>query len=101
MKLLKRAFLPCGGLWKTTNTGVTWDLLFDEMPTMSIGALAIPGTAPNTVWAGTGTLAGGVRGVRGVLRAPLRCVEHLAGMALIPTMAARRMRAIPGPMRTD
>jgi photosystem II stability/assembly factor-like uncharacterized protein len=43
-----------GGLWKTTNTGVTWEPLFDEMPTLSIGALAIPDTAPETIWAGTG-----------------------------------------------
>ena len=43
-----------GGLWKTINTGVTWEPLFDEMPTMSFGALAIPETAPNTIYAGTG-----------------------------------------------
>ncbi len=43
-----------GGLWKTTNTGVTWDPIFDEMPTMSMGALAIPDTQPNTIWVGTG-----------------------------------------------
>jgi photosystem II stability/assembly factor-like uncharacterized protein len=43
-----------GGLWKTTNTGVTWESIFDEMPTMSMGALAIPDSQPNTVWVGTG-----------------------------------------------
>jgi len=43
-----------GGLWKTTNTGVTWEPIFDEMPTLSMGALAIPDTQPNTIWAGTG-----------------------------------------------
>jgi photosystem II stability/assembly factor-like uncharacterized protein len=43
-----------GGLWKTENTGVTWTPLFDEMPTLSIGALAVPDTEPNTIWVGTG-----------------------------------------------
>ncbi|MBZ5496277.1 MAG: hypothetical protein LAP85_07735 [Acidobacteriia bacterium] len=43
-----------GGVWKTVNTGVTWTPLFDEMPTLSIGALAIPDTQPNTIWVGTG-----------------------------------------------
>jgi photosystem II stability/assembly factor-like uncharacterized protein len=43
-----------GGLWKTVNTGITWEPLFDEMPTLSIGALAIPDTEPNTLWVGTG-----------------------------------------------
>jgi photosystem II stability/assembly factor-like uncharacterized protein len=43
-----------GGLWKTTNTGVSWQPIFDEMPTLSIGDIAIPDTEPNTVWVGTG-----------------------------------------------
>ncbi len=55
-----------GGLWKTANTGVTWEPLFDQMPTLSIGALAIPDTAPDTIWVGTGEaniLRGSLAGV--------------------------------------
>ncbi len=43
-----------GGLWKTTNTGVTWEPLFDEQATLSIGDIAIPETQPDTIWVGTG-----------------------------------------------
>jgi photosystem II stability/assembly factor-like uncharacterized protein len=43
-----------GGLWKTVNTGVTWEPLFDEQATLSIGDIAIPDTEPNTIWVGTG-----------------------------------------------
>src|SRR6185312_2598767 len=43
-----------GGVWKTTNGGVTWDPVFDRAGVQSIGALAIAPSDPNTVWVGTG-----------------------------------------------
>ncbi|MGH9471903.1 MAG: WD40/YVTN/BNR-like repeat-containing protein [Terriglobales bacterium] len=43
-----------GGVWKTTNSGVTWDPVFDSMGVQSIGAVAIARSDPNTVWVGTG-----------------------------------------------
>jgi photosystem II stability/assembly factor-like uncharacterized protein len=43
-----------GGLWKTSNTGVTWEPLFDDMPTQSIGDIAVAESDPNIVWVGTG-----------------------------------------------
>jgi hypothetical protein len=45
------------GLWKTTNNGVTFDLLFpvnDEHHTHSIGAVAIAPSNPNIIYVGTG-----------------------------------------------
>src|SRR6266849_1644119 len=30
-----------GGVWKTTNGGVTWNPIFDSQPIASIGALAV------------------------------------------------------------
>ncbi|HZU45170.1 MAG TPA: hypothetical protein VE994_21000, partial [Terriglobales bacterium] len=30
-----------GGIWKTTNGGVTWNPIFDAEPIASIGALAL------------------------------------------------------------
>jgi photosystem II stability/assembly factor-like uncharacterized protein len=44
-----------GGLWKTTNNGTTWEVLFNEQDdVVSIGDVAIaPGDA-NLVWVGTG-----------------------------------------------
>lgn len=43
-----------GGVWKTTNGGVTWAPVFDAMGVQSIGALAIAHSDPNVVWVGTG-----------------------------------------------
>lgn len=43
-----------GGLWKTTNNGVTFEPLFDHQPTMIMGDVAIDPQNPNTIWVGTG-----------------------------------------------
>jgi photosystem II stability/assembly factor-like uncharacterized protein len=43
-----------GGIWKTTDGGLTWDPIFDDQPVSSIGALAVAPSDPNIVWAGTG-----------------------------------------------
>ena len=43
-----------GGVWKTTNAGVTWTPVFDDQPTYSIGDLALDPANPEVVWAGTG-----------------------------------------------
>lgn len=43
-----------GGVWKSTNEGTTFESVFDEMPTASIGDIAIDPTNPNVVWVGTG-----------------------------------------------
>lgn len=43
-----------GGVWKTTNNGVTWDPIFDDQETSTIGDLAIAPSNPDIVWVGTG-----------------------------------------------
>ncbi|MBI2834268.1 MAG: hypothetical protein HYX76_07560 [Acidobacteria bacterium] len=43
-----------GGLWKTTNNGVTWTPIFDGQPLSSIGAVAVAPSDPSVVWVGTG-----------------------------------------------
>jgi photosystem II stability/assembly factor-like uncharacterized protein len=44
-----------GGLWKTTNSGTTWDVLFDDLDdVVSIGDVAIAPNDANLVWVGTG-----------------------------------------------
>ena len=43
-----------GGLWKSTSAGVTWDAIFDDQPTQSIGAVALSPLNPDLVWVGTG-----------------------------------------------
>src|SRR5713101_4125970 len=43
-----------GGIWKTTDAGNTWNPIFDDQPTGSIGALAIAPSDPNIIYAGSG-----------------------------------------------
>ena len=46
-----------GGLWKTTNGGVTWKPIFERQGTISIGDIALAPGNPDVVWVGTGESA--------------------------------------------
>jgi photosystem II stability/assembly factor-like uncharacterized protein len=43
-----------GGLWLTTNGGVTWQPVFDKEPVTSIGAIAVAPSNAKIVYVGTG-----------------------------------------------
>jgi len=43
-----------GGVWKSENEGSTFEPVFDDMPTASIGDIAIDPNDPDVVWVGTG-----------------------------------------------
>src|SRR5712692_2970285 len=43
-----------GGVWKTTNAGTTFEPIFDDQGSTSIGDIAIAPSDPNIVWVGTG-----------------------------------------------
>ena len=43
-----------GGVWKTVNNGTTFDPIFDEQGSTSIGDVAIAPSDPSIVWVGTG-----------------------------------------------
>ncbi len=48
-----------GGLWKTNNAGTTWDPIFDNYGSYSLGCVTLDPRNRNTVWVGTGENVGG------------------------------------------
>ena len=53
-RMIYYAGAASGGLWKTTDAGLTWEPVFDDQSAHSIGALAVAPSDANVVWAGTG-----------------------------------------------
>jgi photosystem II stability/assembly factor-like uncharacterized protein len=43
-----------GGVWKTDDAGLTWNPLFDDQPTGSIGAIAVAPSNPSVLYVGSG-----------------------------------------------
>ena len=48
-----------GGVWKTTNSGTTWEPIFDDEASYSIGCVVLDPSNPEIVWVGTGENVGG------------------------------------------
>ena len=46
--------LRYGGLWKTTNSGTTFELVFDEPDVTGIGCVTIAPSNPDVIYVGTG-----------------------------------------------
>jgi len=43
-----------GGVWKTENEGTSWDPVFDQAASASIGDIALDPSNPDVLWVGTG-----------------------------------------------
>lgn len=55
-----------GGIWKTTDNGITWTPMGDALPSMSVSAIEIDENDTNHLWIGTGEGWGNVDAVHGV-----------------------------------
>jgi|SRR5947209_12150627 len=43
-----------GGVFKTTNSGITWEPIFDDETTSTIGDVTVAPSDPSIVWVGSG-----------------------------------------------
>ena len=48
------AATAAGGVWKSTDGGITWKSIFDDQPTSSIGAIAVAPSDANVIYVGSG-----------------------------------------------
>jgi len=54
------AGMPNGGLWKSTNAGITWEPILDSIKTSgSVGAVQVAPSDPNTIYVGMGDATNG------------------------------------------
>lgn len=98
-----------GGIWKTTNAGVSFKPLFDKY-CQSIGALAIDQKSPDIIYAGTGesNMRNSVSIGDGMYKSTdggdnwtkigLDSTEHISRIAIDPKNAATIYVSAPGPL---
>ncbi|MBS1543369.1 MAG: glycosyl hydrolase [Bacteroidetes bacterium] len=99
-----------GGVWKTTNAGVTLVPIFDQQGSYSIGCVTIDPSNPNTVWVGTGENVGGRHvgygdgvyrsddGGRTWKNAGLKNSEHISKIVVHPSNSNIVWVAAQGPL---
>ena len=52
-----------GGVWKTNNASTTWQPIFDDQPSYSVGCVSIDPNEHTVIWVGTGENVGGRKGL--------------------------------------
>lgn len=99
-----------GGVWKTSNAGITWTPIFDDQPSYSIGDVTVDPNNPDVVWVGTGENVSGrhVAWGDGVYRSAdggkswthmgLKASEHIGKILIDPRDSNVIYVAVEGPL---
>ncbi len=99
-----------GGVWKTSNAGITFSPIFDDQPSFSIGVATLDPTNPDIVWVGTGENVSGRHvgwgdGVyrsrdagRSWERVGLAASQHIGKILIDPRDGQRVIVAAEGPL---
>ena len=59
---------PAGGIWKSTDVGVTWTPLTDNLPQIGVSGIAVDYSSSNTIYIATGDKDGGDTAFVGVYK---------------------------------
>src|SRR5438270_8591066 len=99
-----------GGVWKTTNAGVSWTPVFDGEGSYSIGCVVLDPKDPNVVWVGTGEnnsqrsvgygdgVYKSVDGGRSWQNVGLKASEHIGKILIDPRDSDTVLVAAQGPL---
>ncbi len=102
-----------GGVWRTRNAGTTYEPIFDDQGSYSIGCVALDPSNPNTVWVGSGennnqrsvSYGDGVYkstdGGKSWKNMGLKNSEHIANVVVDPTDPNTVYVAAYGPVWSD
>lgn len=104
------AAVASGGVWKTTNAGVTWTPVFDNEGSYSIGCVTLDPKNPSVVWVGTGEnnsqrsvgygdgVYKSLDGGRSWQNVGLKASEHIAKIVIDPRDSDTIYVAAQGPL---
>jgi photosystem II stability/assembly factor-like uncharacterized protein len=100
----------CGGVWQTTNHGITFSPIFDGQGSFSIACVELAPSNPNTLWVGTGennnqrSVAYGdgvyksLDGGKSFTNMGLKNSEHIGNIIIHPTNENVLWVAVYGPL---
>ena len=102
-----------GGVWKTVNSGTTWEPIFDDQASYSIGTVTLDPNNPLIVWVGTGEnnsqrsvsygdgVYKSVDGGKTWNNVGLQASEHIARIVIDPRDSDTVYVAAQGPLWND
>lgn len=93
---------PSGGLWKSTNGGLNWVTLTDNLPVIGISGIVVTSRTPSTIYIATGDGDGGATYSIGVLKSTNEGLTwDTTGLSYQVSQGVRTSKLISNPMNRN